>query len=77
MYQGNWARQGNNENPSSYKKQWWAIGILITGILIFVIFLTYFIYHNREYLKKIVEKNDHFQGYFDEFNKHNKKPINF
>ena len=55
-------QSGFNPNEKS-KKSWWLIGLLISGYLIFAVFVTFFVFHSKEFLKSQAIKNDSFKGY--------------
>lgn len=52
----------NNEDENRSGVQPWTLVFFITFLLVFLVFLSYFLYHNRLYLKSLIVKNDPFEG---------------
>ena len=57
--------QSGFEADEKSRKSWWLLGLLISGYLIFAVFVTYYVFHNKEFLKSnMIKSNDNFKGYY-------------
>ncbi len=46
------------ESTTSSKKSWWVIGLLIGFGMNFLAFLMFYVFHKKEYVKKIIREKD-------------------